>query len=142
MINVDSKLLDALQESSCFGIAFDDTVPECKQCDVKNQCKAKSGGADVPLPTKSKPKKEEAKSTKKPTPKKKDTAPTKKADKPKAKVVKSPKSSPSNPNMPNFKEMSLDELIKLASDRNVDWKDYGNDNITRMRLIMSLKKSY
>jgi hypothetical protein len=44
--------------------------------------------------------------------------------------------------MPDFKSMSLDELKELAAERNVEWKDYGNAQITRMRLIMALKKSY
>lgn len=164
MINIDSKLLDALQQSTCFGIAHDDSVPECKQCDVKAQCKAKGEGASIPTP-KGKPKSQPTGTAAEPsTPavqasgksaksgkssgkaggsstKKNDNKPaggTKPASTPK------PASQPAqqNGNMPDFKPMGLEELKALAAERKVDWKDYGNDQITRMRLIMNLKKSY
>lgn len=146
---IDSRLLEALQASTCFGIAHDESVPECKMCDVKAQCKKKSEGADIPVPTtkvvaaSSKPKevKKEvpAKETKKPasksTPAKAATKNTSKSEAPK------PASTPSG-NIPDFKSLQLEELKDMAKERNVEWKDYGNDSITRMRLIMALKKSY
>lgn len=147
MINIDTKLLEALKQSSCFGIAHDESVPECKQCDVRAQCKVKSEGEiNIPIPrgksTVTPPVKEVAK---KETPKKPTT--TKKADKPSTPAKKSSpapkKSAPSNPDdTPDFKNMNLDELKALAGLRKVEWKDYGNDQITRMRLIMAIKKSY
>jgi len=138
--SIDAKLLEALQSSTCFGMAHDPDVPECKQCDVKGSCKAKMEGGlgDSPIPTTrtvSTPPEEK--------PKAKPNAPksNKKADsKPKAPTKKETPATPSN--MPDFKPMSLPELEELAKGRGVEWKDYGNDNITRMRLIMALKKSY
>lgn len=140
-ISIDAKLLEVLNASTCFGLAYDADVPECKQCDVKGSCKAKMEGGlgDSPIPTHklvsastSAPVAEEKpKATSKPKAPAKATKP--KEDKPKA-------ATPAN--MPEFKPMSLDELKDLAKERNVEWKDYGSDNITRMRLIMALKKSY
>ena len=143
-VNIDSKLLEALQQSTCFGIAHDETVPECKQCDVKGQCKAKSEGLAVPTPT-TKPKK----ATPEPKAEPKKTAPAKKSTPAKTTKTTAPKSTPKpsakktapapSGNMPDFKPMELDELKALAADRSVEWKDYGNDQITRMRLIMGNK---
>ncbi len=153
-INIDSKLLDALQASTCFGIAYDDVVPECKQCDVREQCRVKAtgGGADIPTPNgREIPADENVKPTSKPSKpapaakaasvkkaeaslaKPKKAAAPKKADKP----VK-----PVNPNMPNFKEMSWTELTDLATKFGVTPKDYKSEAINRMRLIMELKKHY
>jgi hypothetical protein len=150
-MSVESKLLEALQESSCFGIAHDENVPECKQCDVRGQCKSKSEGESIATP-KSKPKqnvsqsKVETKDTKKPTNTKptKSSTTAKKLDKPstKPKAQTKPKTTHRPGVLPNFKSMSLEELKALAVERNVEWKEYGNDNITRMRLIMNLKASY
>lgn len=160
MINIESKLLSVLESSTCFGIAHDETAPECKQCDVRAQCKAKCEGAAIPTP-KTKPAKEVHKSPDK-TPvstkpaSSKPSASAKPASTPKpASEAKSttkkpenkPKPTPTpssggNGDMPDFKSMSLEDLAGLAKKRGIEWKDYGNDNITRMRLIMSLKKSY
>jgi hypothetical protein len=151
-VNIDSKLLEALKQSTCFGIAHDEEVPECRQCDVKGQCKAKSEGVmNIPTPT-VKPKKAVSETKSEPKPKattpKKPTTTTKSAtpvSKPSTTAQKhAPKTTqPSGGgNAPDFKPMGLDELKALAEQRNVEWKDYGNDNITRMRLIMALKKSY
>ena len=141
-ISIDAKLLEVLNASTCFGIAYDADVPECKQCDVKGSCKAKMEGGlgDSPIPTHklvtaSTPVVEE-----KPKAPAKPKATTPKAEKPKADKPKAPTPAPAN--LPDFKPMSLDELKDLAKERNVEWKDYGSDNITRMRLIMGLKKSY
>lgn len=144
-INIDSKILEALQLSTCFGLAHDDTVPECKQCDVKGQCKAKSeGGVSVPLPT-VKPKKASTtdKPAEKPKATSKSTTATTKSTTAKPKAPEKPKATPvASGDIPDFKPMTLEDLKSLAKDRNVEWKDYGNDQITRMRLIMALKKSY
>jgi hypothetical protein len=149
-INIDSKILEALQLSTCFGIAHDESTPECKQCDVKGQCKVKSeGGLNIPTPT-AKPKSEtKVTETAKPKATKTSTKPASKpatASKPAAKTTPTPKPKatvkPPSGDAPDFKPMTLDELKSLAEERKVEWKDYGNDQITRMRLIMVLKKSY
>jgi hypothetical protein len=153
-INIDSKLLDALQASSCFGIAHDETVAECKQCDVRSQCAAKSKGTwegVVPSGKVPAPSVKDVGATKKSTPAKKadkPKAPAKKATKPAETKAKKPTpekkaTAPvSDGSMPDFKPMSMDELKKLAKQRSVEWKEYGNPQITRMRLIMALKSSY
>lgn len=145
MINVDTKLLEALKSSTCFGLAHDETVPECKQCDVRAQCKVKSEGEmNIPIP---KGKATVAPSTKEVAKKEAPKKPTKKADKPtpvkkESKPAPKKQASSNTGDVPDFKTMSLDDLKSLASKRSVEWKDYGNDQITRMRLIMALKKSY
>ncbi|WIT25862.1 hypothetical protein [Bacillus phage SPO1L1] len=151
---MDAKLQRILEESTCFGIGHDPNVKECKMCDVREQCRAKTQGMNVPTPTRKKPeevapaqpkekpttKKTTAKKTtskeEKEAPKAKETKP--KTSKPKAKKAK----APDNPNLPNFKEMSFEDLVELAKERKVEWKDYNSPNITRMRLIMGLKASY
>lgn len=144
-VSINPELLKKLQQSTCFGIAHDETVPECKMCDVEKQCRAKTEGAEIEVPTgravakatKEKPK-EKPKQKEKATQTKKTVAskPKPKSDKPKKPT------KPSNSNLPVFKDMELDDLKALAKERNVEWKEYGNDNITRMRLTMELKKSY
>lgn len=142
MMDINSKVLAVLQASSCFGIAYDDTVPECKKCDVMAQCKVKSSGFPLDNATTqmmdkalepvrkegAKKKATSAKTTKKTT-----SGSKAKTVKPQVKI---------SGDMPEFKEMSLDELKSLAEKHSVVWRDYGNDNITRMRLIMELKKCY
>ena len=143
-VNIDSKLLEALQASTCFGFAHDATVPECKQCDVQAQCKSKSEGAEIPTPTR-KVSKPDLPKEDKPVEAKKPTKPTTtKSSSTPAPAKKAPPKKTSTPsgNLPDFKAMTLEELKDLAKERNVDWKEYGNDNITRMRLIMGLKPTY
>jgi adenine-specific DNA glycosylase len=143
MIGVNPKLLEILEESTCFGIAPDDSVPECQQCDVRLQCKAKASGELVDLPDKKVVKEEKPKDTPKKAPKKTENSSSKKStNKPKANKPKSTKTVSNTSGLPNFKEMAWEELEQLATDRNVEWKDYGNPQINRMRIIMALKKSY
>ncbi|QPX71689.1 hypothetical protein [Bacillus phage SP8] len=151
---MDAKLQRILEESTCFGIGHDPNVKECKMCDVREQCKAKTQGMNVPTPERKKPEdvapaqpKKEKPTAKKSTAKKTTTKEEKKETAPKAKETKAkPKAKKAkaieNPNLPNFKEMSFEELVELAKERNVEWKDYNSPNITRMRLIMGLKASY
>lgn len=147
MIDVESKLLAVIKSSTCFGLAHDDTVPECKMCDVKAQCMKKTAGADIPVPTeRTKPERPAKPAAEKPPKPAKPSTET--ASKPAAEQSASKPKKPAKPatepvgNQPNFKEMSLDDLKALAAERSVSWKDYGNDNITRMRLIMAIRKSY
>lgn len=145
-ISIDAKLLEVLQSSTCFGVAHDADVPECKQCDVKGSCKAKMEGGlgDSPIPThklasstsSTNSVAKEDKPAKASTPKSKASTPKAKSDKPEK------ASTPAPSNLPEFKPMSLEELKALAKERNVEWKEYDSPNITRMRLIMALKKSY
>lgn len=142
-MDINSKVLAVLQSSTCFGIAYDDTVPECKKCDVSAQCKVKSTGFPLdnattqimdkalePARTEKKKKATPSTSTKK---KKTTSASTTKSTANQVKITG---------DVPEFKGMSLEELKKLAETHSVEWRDYGNDNITRMRLIMVLKKCY
>lgn len=144
--NTDSsKLLEVIQQSTCFGLVHDDTVPECKQCDVKNQCKSKSEGAEIAIPTKRAtkpvaPKEDKPVEAKKPATKTKSVGVP--ANKPPKATISTKKASVPSGNLPDFKPMLLEDLKELAKERSVEWKEYGNDNITRMRLIMELKKSY
>lgn len=121
--------------STCYGVAFDDKVKECKICEIKQECKMKTEGATVEKPEKPEIKKEELSKTTKTTKTK-----TKKASKSKQSKPK----EPDNPDMPDFKSMSMEELELLAEERkaDMDWKKYDNAGIRRMRLTMALKKTY
>lgn len=127
--------------STCYGIAFDDKVKECKICEIKQECKMKTEGATVEKPEKPEIKKEEPSKTTKTT--KTTKTKTKKASKSKQSKQSKPK-EPDNPDMPDFKSMSMEELELLAEDRkaDMDWKKYDNAGIRRMRLTMALKKTY
>ena len=138
-LKVNADTLKTLQESTCFGIAFDDEIPECKKCDVKLQCRSRAAGEKVKTPTEKEAKEKPV--AKAATEKKVKSTPT--ADKKPAKVDK-PKAAHKvdSADMPKFKEMSWDELTELATKNEITWKEYGNENINRMRIIMQLKKLY
>lgn len=142
MVSVDTKLLSTLQSSTCFGIAYDGGVTECKQCDVHLQCKVKSekgiltttGEIILPIEEKSD----------KPT---KVVIPLKKSHVKKSPVTgKTPTGTPAKKDtpvsMPDFKAMDIEELKKMAVKYDVVFRDYKNDNINRMRLIMTLRKQF
>ncbi|MNI27989.1 hypothetical protein D3C73_817490 [compost metagenome] len=153
-VDVNAKLLSILKESSCFGLVYDSTVPECKKCDVAAQCKAASSGALIERPVlnkkKEKPATETVTTTNKLSSSTKPAAST--ANKAKtpantssSKKTTKPASKPAeavNSDMPDFKNMTWEELVALAATRSVEWKEYGSAQINRMRLIMGLKKSY
>lgn len=153
LINMDNRLVQALQASTCFGYAHDDNAEECKKCDIKKQCEATMQSNLAKLPNTAEDEPIIETDTKKPLEKtaqqlidSKAESKTKKASKPKAspekKATKTEVKSSSSNGMPNFKEMSLEALIELAEKKEVVWKDYGNDQINRMRIIMQLKKLY
>lgn len=150
MIELNANVLKVLEESTCFGMCYDIEMPECKMCDVKVQCKAKTEGANIPTPTVKEKKATSAPKEDKPkqAPKKESTA-KKQAEK-KASAAKTPakkttpapaKKAPSG-NVPDFKDVKLPELREIAKKEGVEYKEYGNDNITRMRLVMALKKHF
>jgi hypothetical protein len=150
MIELNANVLKVLEESTCFGICYDIEMPECKMCDVKVQCKAKTEGANIPTPMVKEKKSTPAPKPDKPkqAPKKESTAKkqaekkaTANASKPSPKKPAPAKKAPSG-NVPDFKDVKLDELREIAKKEGVEYKEYGNDNITRMRLVMALKKHY
>ncbi len=147
MLNIDKQLLEIVQQSGCFGIAHDESTPECKRCDVRLQCKKRVEGADIQAPTiRDIPDPAPAKAEKASSPAKKEVAPKPKAE-PKAKANKATKPAKRDvkysDDMPaDWKPMTLGELKNLAVSREVTWTEYDSEQITRMRLIMALKKSY
>lgn len=143
MIDINPKLLEVIRNSTCFGIAYDPSAPECsKLCDVQAQCRLKVEGQKVETP-KTRQQKPAPVSTpsepKQPTVKK-DNKPA--ASKPSTPAAKPKPSTPPSGDLPNFKEMTQEQLEELAKSKSVEWRDYGDPNITRMRLIMNLKKAY
>lgn len=109
------------QESECFGKAYDINVKECKLCYCYKECKILTTGKQYKpeTPMKNKISKEISNKTK--------------GDKVNSVIQ-----------YPNFKKMSMEELEKLALERNADnsWQKYNNTGIRRMRLTMALKKTY
>ena len=147
---------DMIKASQCFGIAFDPTVAECKQCDVHLRCeqKCRLGRAVVPtrpMPTMmaepmeilepdkvSKPQSSSAKTAK---------ATAKSAVKtlPKKTVKEAVKSKTYSPDMPEFKGLSMAQMEQMVIERGGDLADfdkYKAENIRRMRLTMFLKSTY
>lgn len=157
-ISTDMK---KVKDSKCFGIAWDGEVKECKICEVANMCKQRTLGSvkQVP-PTASKPATKKADkvstvdtmapSNPRPEPKNQSDDVKKPAKKSAAKSSK--KSSKSDkpavnyaPDMPDFKPMSVDELLALAKDRGLnpaEFDSYTHANIKKMRVTMALKKTY
>lgn len=139
---VSKQLLDVLEASTCFGIAHDLTAPECKQCDVQAQCKARTEGATIPTPrTKTQTTKTaSAKEDKPSTTTKKTASTTSKADKTSTTAAKADKPTKEvSAKMPDFKPMAWEDLVALANKHGVEVKDYNSPAISRMRLIMALK---
>ena len=44
-------------------------------------------------------------------------------------------------NVSSWKDISLDKMIKVAKKNKISYKDYQNDRITRMHLVMAFNKS-
>lgn len=130
-----------IEMSTCYGVAYDATVQECKECGVKTRCESKCrentyvlGGK--PLPTVIAEVDEVSYEEK---------VPKKTAKRQTAKSAATSKKTYSA-DMPEFKQMSVPELEELVVRRNAgilkDFDKYGDKNIRRMRLIMALKKTY
>lgn len=137
--------LSKVKDSRCFGIAWSDDAPECKICEVCNACKQRtlSGAKTVPNvkstanPVKPAPEVEERNN---------EEVSVSEAAKPEKQPAKAAKSAVNySDDMPEFKELSIEELLKLAADRGVDvstFDKYTAPNIKRMRVIMALKETY
>ena len=137
-----ASIEEMILSSTCFGVAWDGTVKECKVCEVRSKCEAKCKGA-VPS-AESKPESipfatiEEVSATEE-----KANEPVKEKAKKPAKVPKAEVNY--SPDMPDFKSLTMDELTELLVDRGGNPKDYdryNNDAIKKMRMIMFLKKTY
>lgn len=140
---------EMIKNSTCFGIAYDGSVKECKICEVRMKCKAKcegAGGIEVPK------KPEQVNLADKDEVSTSDEAAAKSAAKEKDKTAKKPTKKATakadvkyDDNMPDFKAMSMDELVALLTERGgnpADFDKYTSENIKRMRLTMALKKTY
>jgi hypothetical protein len=151
---------EQIKESTCFGVAFEPLVAECKRCELRQLCKTKCEGGEIPddptievaaTTTKSTAKTASNKAKKPESPINKVKQQTEKnvASDPKgaakANVSSSaPKKSTSGTELPDFKNMSMEDLEKLADERGADpkWKTYENTGIRRMRCTMAIKKTY
>lgn len=127
-----------IQDSACFGVAYDSTVVECKNCDAKLRCETccREGKFDYQKPksTVVADAKEIVSETPVKTPRKKPT------------VKEFTTVKHYSPDMPDFKGYTNEELLNMVIERNAgtakDFEKYQVANILRMRLIMALKKSY
>lgn len=139
--NIEEMIL----KSTCFGIAFDSSVRECKICEVKTRCENKcrcAASSENPQkkPTSAPIAEEDEVSLN-------DEAMAKSRAKEAKKALKEKKtvSAEYSEEMPDFKPMSVEELEKLLADRggNIeDFAKYSNPSIKKMRLTMALKKTY
>ena len=148
--------LTAIKSSKCFGIAWDGECKECNMCEVSNLCKQRTlGGAKPvisrPATTTKEENAEETVSTMKPAtsrPEPKNAseqASTEVSESPKAKPKKDKEEVKYSDDMPEFKPMSVEEVLTLAKERGInpsDFDKYTNTNIKKMRIVMALKKTY
>lgn len=137
---------EAIKNSRCFGVAFDDTVKECKVCEVGRLCRQKTLGVNVsdnPAPKPAESAKDANVSPATPRPQPKDTPQPKEKAAKKAPKAASKEYDESMPNFSDIKEM--DDLLKLAKERGLNIRDFDRFdkvNIKRMRVIMALKTTY
>lgn len=145
---------EMINASQCFGVAFDPTVSECKQCDVHLRCEQKCRMGRAMIPTRPmstmlagpmdvlEPDNPQPKSA--PAPKPKTTLPHQSST-PKKTVKDAVKSKNYSPDMPEFKGLTLQQMEKMVVERGgnlADFDKYKAENIRRMRLTMFLKKTY
>ena len=149
----------------CYGVAWDDQAPECNICDVSQRCRkltlevklsnaktlsekikispeVKEAYEDMVQDTmRRKQEKEEQEETSK---KIKEILPIyekeihKNATK---KVLKKNVGTEYKADMPNFTNMSLDEIVRFARVQGIDY-NHSDKRILRMQLIQKLKKLY
>lgn len=136
---------EMIKSSSCFGIAYDGSVKECKICEVRTKCKSKceTGNGDLPK------KPAAAQQADKSEVSMSESAIDKSKEKEKAAAKKSAKSAKTTTqyadDMPDFKGMSIDELLDLLKTKGgnpAEFDKYAAENIKRMRITMALKKFY
>lgn len=128
---------EQIAESKCFGVAFSESIRECKICEVRKKCKDTMENK-IKNNTLQKPESPLKKLEK-------SVATELKNDNKYSKKLNNNSNNDQNKiNCPNFKKMTLEELEKLAIERHADdsWKKYDNLGIRRMRLTMALKKTY
>ena len=143
-----STIEEMIKNSTCFGVAYDGSVKECKICEVRTKCKAKCEGGCGELPKKP----DSVNLAEKDEVSQSDEAAAKSAAREKDKTAKKPVNPAKKKadvqyeeGMPDFKAMSIDELCSLIDKRGGNSKEfdkYTADNIKRMRLTMALKKTY
>lgn len=142
-----ANIEEMIKKSTCFGIAYDGSVRECKICEVKLKCESKCRLGIGEVPQKPEPvalaDKDEVSMTDEAAEKSRVKEKDAKAKKP----VKEKKAATVeyDDSMPDFKPMSVEELETLLTERggNVsDFEKYSNPSIKKMRLTMALKKTY
>lgn len=140
MIMVDAKVLEQLEQSTCFGKAYDPTK-ECKKCDMQQECAARTASNSTFDSIKRlNPETEKAmaevkrKTTPEATSQNSSNNTTTKKEK-KAKAA-------NPPGMPETKGMDIPELLKLLEERGGSCAVYDNPAIYKMRLIMAVKATY
>ncbi len=143
---------EMIKNSTCFGVAYDGAVKECKICEVRTRCKAKcecgTGSSELPKkPTKP----EQAPLADKDEVSTSDGAVAKSTAKENSSTAKKPDKKKKqsevqySDDMPNFKKMSQEEIEQLLKDKGEDlaaFDKYSNPNIRKMRLTMAIKKHY
>lgn len=147
---------EMIKSSICFGVAYDGSVKECKICEVRTKCKAKcecgTGSIDTDKLPKKPEKPEQAPLADKDEVSNSDKAVEKSLKKEQSGTAKKPpkKQKPSEvryeDGMPNFKEMSIEDIEKMLKDKGEDLSGFEkyvkNPNIHKMRLTMAIKKHY
>lgn len=127
---IDPKLLEQLENSTCFGIAHSKEAKECKQCDVQMECMAKTANNSLF---------NEMKTLSKDTDEALQKAKLKKESK---KQDKKTQEKTDIEGLPDMKGMSVEELKTMLSELGGICKEYDNQGIYKMRLIMAIKEFF
>lgn len=139
MILIDPRLLEQLEGSTCFGIAHDPTVKECKMCDLQQECVAKTASNRLFDPIKVlRPETEEALTKAKLE--RETTSDAEKSSERKEERKEKPKRAKEE--MPDLKGMTISELEELLAERGGTCDFYQNPAVYKMRLSLAIKNTY
>lgn len=143
MIVIDPKLLEQLEGSTCFGIAYDEKAKECKMCDLVQECSAKTASNSVYDQIKVlNPETQKAMDEVKAKRKEREKLVNEDGLTPRQLRKKRKREERERLGMPETKGMSIDELWKLLEERGGTCKVYDNPNVQKIRLAVELKKTY
>lgn len=141
----DSRLLEQLEGSTCFGLAHDPKARECKMCDLQQDCAARSAGNNIFDKIKVlNPETEEALQKAEELKRKPDAEAVDSEDglTPRQRRKKRKKELNAKIGMPDTKKMTVEELWEAVKEKGGTCDTYENPSTQKMRLSIALKECY
>lgn len=141
---IDAKdVLEQLEKSSCFGVAHNPKAKECKKCDLQAECWAKSASNNLHATVKILNPEVEAELAKAKSHARRTTGDpdTDEAKEEKRQRRLRRKENEKLIGLKNTRKMSTAELWNYLDEVGGECKEYDNDRIQRMRLVVAIKKA-